>query len=514
MSGWILAGIATAYVAVLFVVAWLGDYRGRVFRKRWQPYIYSLSLAVYCSSWMFFGAVGQASEQLWSFIPIYLGPILVFVLFWKLLIKLITVSKQENITSIADFIASRHGRSHFIAIVVTTVLVVGVLPYIALQLKAVVMGVGQLAGDLDSQWSREDLALVVTLIMAVFVIMFGTRKLDATEHQDGIMSAIAFESLIKLFVFLLVGGWVLWKAVVQLDMDVSWLDSSDQQPVSWFESMLMPTFMAMAAILCLPRQFHVTVVENSGLDDFYKARWLFPLYLFLVAILVMPLAQIGNQLLGHAVAGDAYVIQLPKTLGNTPLAVLAFLGGVSAAISMVIVATLALTTMVSNEILMPLLLWRNKRLVHFSSDDFYRFSGLLLTVRRTTIVCLLMMAWVVYRLLGSSSSLVSIGQMSFSAVTQLLPVLLGSLYLRDSNVWAATASILTGIGIWFFCLVVPVLVDFGWLSERIITDGLMGIALFKPSRFLGFDMTATVAGTTFVALTFNISCYLLGDVLI
>ncbi|WP_299734379.1 PAS domain-containing hybrid sensor histidine kinase/response regulator [uncultured Endozoicomonas sp.] len=512
MSGWILALIATAYVAILFVAAWFGDYRGAAFRKRWQPYIYSLSLAVYCTSWTFFGAVGQASEELWSFIPIYLGPILVFVLFWKLLVKLITVSKQENITSIADFIASRHGRSHYMAILVTVVLVVGILPYIALQLKAMVMGFGQLTNDswAGSEWSRDDLGLVITLTMAIFVIMFGTRKLDATEHQNGIMTAIALESLIKLSVFLLVGGWVTWKAVNQMDFSVTLSPQDSSASSNIFDTMLMPTIMAMAAILCLPRQFHVTVVENSRVEDFYKARWLFPAYLLLLTLLVVPLAQVGNQILGDTVPGDAYVIELPKAMGNMPMAVLAFLGGVSAAISMVIVATLALTTMVSNEILMPLLLWRNKQKFLRSPEDFYRFSGLLLTVRRTTIVCLLMMSWVVYRLLADSGSLASIGQMSFSAVTQLAPVLIGSLYLRDSNAKAATGGIIAGISIWFFCLVVPVLVDFGWLNHHLVTHGLFGQFWLKPSNLFGFELTETVSGTTLLALTLNCLIYLLG----
>ncbi|KEI71569.1 PAS domain-containing hybrid sensor histidine kinase/response regulator [Endozoicomonas elysicola] len=511
MSGWILALIATVYVACLFIAAWFGDYRGSAFRKRWQPLIYSLSLAVYCTSWTFFGAVGQASENLWSFLPIYLGPILVFVLFWKLLVKLITVSKQENITSIADFIASRHGRSHFMAIMVTLILVIGVLPYIALQLKAIVMGFGQLTHDSlgPDSLSREDLALAITLTLAVFVIMFGTRKLDATEHQNGIMTAIAFESLVKLSIFLLVGGWVSWMAMDHINLDDAFQRVTKETTVDWFGNILMPTVMAMTAILCLPRQFHVTVVENSSIEDFYKARWLFPAYLFLLALFVIPLALVGNQLLGSSIPGDAYLIELPKRMGNLPMAVLAFLGGVSAAISMVIVATLALTTMVSNEILMPLLLRRNKY-SYRDSNDFYRFSGLLLTVRRTTIVVLLMMSWVVYRLLGDSGSLASIGQMSFSAVAQLAPVLLGSLYIRESNAKAAIGGVLAGSIVWFFCLVVPVFDNVSWLDSGILQDGLFGYEWLKPGNLFGLQMTETVTGATLVALSLNTLIYLCG----
>ena len=511
MSGWILALIATVYVACLFVAAWFGDYRGTGFRKRWQPLIYSLSLAVYCTSWTFFGAVGQASENLWSFIPIYLGPILVFVLFWKLLVKLITVSKQENITSIADFIASRHGRSHFMAILVTIILVIGVLPYIALQLKAIVMGFAQLTDDSlgPGRWSREDLALAITLTLTVFVIMFGTRKLDATEHQNGIMAAIAFESLVKLSVFLLVGGWVTWAALDHIHLDGIIQQGRQNAEFSWFDSVFMPTVMAMTAILCLPRQFHVMVVENSSIEDFYKARWLFPAYLVLLALFVVPLALAGNQLLGSDVPGDAYLIELPKLMGSLPMAVLAFLGGVSAAISMVIVATLALTTMVSNEILMPLLLRRNNH-SHRDSNDFYRFSGLLLTVRRTTIVILLMMSWIVYRLLEGSGSLAAIGQMSFSAVAQLAPVLLGSLYIKESNSKAAAGGLLVGFTVWLFCLVVPVLVDVSWLDSGVVQYGVFGYEWLKPGSLFGLNVTGTVTGATLVALSLNTLIYLCG----
>ncbi len=502
-----LALITTVYVAGLFVAAWLGDYHSRLF-KRFQSVIYSLSLTIYCTSWTFFGAIGQASEALWSFIPIYLGPIIIFVLFWKLLQKLITVSKQENITSIADFIASRHGRSTFMAVLVTVILVIGVMPYIALQLKAIVMGFTRLTHAGAVSWSNQDLALAVTLTLAVFVIIFGTRKLDATEHQNGIITAIAFESLIKLFLFLLVGGWVIVQSADRVDWLVDLPDSdafADHGSVGL--TMLMPTIMAMAAVLCLPRQFHVTVVENNHMDHFYRARWLFPIYLLLLALLVAPLALIGRQLLGADVPGDTYLIELPKRLGSVPMALLAFLGGVSAAISMVIVATLALTTMVSNEILMPLLLRRYKTR---ESDNFYRFSGLLLNVRRVTIVCLLMMSWVVYRLLEATSSLASIGQMSFSAVAQLAPVLIGSLYLRESNAKAGAGGLLAGFLVWCFCLVLPMLVKGQWLGAEVMSQGLFGYSWLRPGNLFGLSMTETVAGVTLLALTLNILVYLLG----
>ena len=506
MTGWLLALIALLYVGVLFTVAWFGDRSGASWRKRWRPLIYSLSLAVYCTSWTFFGAVGQASENPWSFLPIYLGPILMFVLFWKLLAKLILVSKKENITSIADFIASRHGKSRPLATLVTLILIVGILPYIALQLKAIVMGFDLLSEGQSEQWNRQDLALIVTVTLAVFVVVFGTRHLDTTEHQHGVMTAIAFESLLKLGAFLLVGGWVTWQF-----LGGGWPVSVDLPAASsgnTLETMLVPTFMAMAAIICLPRQFHVIVVENASMKDFHRARWFFPVYLLLASLFVLPMAMAGNTLLGSSTSPDSYVIALPLALGSEGMALLAYMGGVSAAISMVIVATIALSTMISNEILMPLLLRKSRE----SSGDFYRFSGLLLNVRRTTILCLLLMAYVVFRLIDNSGSgsLAGLGQMSFAAVAQLVPAVVGGLYLKESNSKAVGLGLVAGGSIWFYTLMFPLMINAGWLQSDLLSHGLFGIEALKPGALFGFEMTGTVIGASLLSFVANLLLYSLG----
>lgn len=506
MKSWILALIAIVYVGILFVVAWYSDYRGDKLRQRWRPVIYSLSLAVYCTAWTFFGAVGQASDQIWSFIPIYLGPTLVFVLCWKLLVKMIMVSKRENITSVADFIASRHGRSPTLAILITLILVVGILPYIALQLKAIVQGFAYLVTDKQSEGNLQDLAMMVTLVLAMFAIMFGTRRLDTTEHQTGVMTAIAFESVLKLLVFLGVSGWVCWQASLFKLPEQVYKPMLERFSGDWLDTLIIPTIMSMAAILCLPRQFYVVVVENSSLDDLKVARWMFPLYLLLAGLLVFPLTVVGEYFLGTTVAADLYVIALPAAFDNYSLAVLAYLGGVSAAISMVIVATIALSNMISNEILMPLILQRSRQ----QGRDFYRFSGLLLNVRRTTILLLLLMAYVVYRLLDGAGSLAGIGQMSFSAVAQLAPVLIGSLYLRESNKKAAVSALILGVSVWLYCLVIPVLVSSGWLKEELLIQGYASIPWLRPTDLFGLGLTNTISGATLVALSLNIACYLLG----
>ncbi|WP_252176072.1 PAS-domain containing protein [Endozoicomonas sp. 4G] len=508
-----MALIALLYVGGLFSVAWYGDHAGARLRKKWRPYIYSLSLAVYCTAWTFFGAVGQASQSIWSFPSIYIGPILVFVFFWKLLNKLIRVSKRENISSIADFIASRHGKSRGLAILVTLLLVVGILPYIALQLKAIIIGFELLSPIAMAPRQQQDAALVVTLLLAVFVIMFATRRLDTTEPQHGVMLAIAFESLLKLAAFLVVGGWITYRFFTQASeplahFEMAVVKSSDE---NLFLNLMAPIMVAMAAFICLPRQFHVLVVENRDIRDLKRARWMFPVYLLLTAVFVLPMAFAGNVWLGETVSPDSFVIALSKLLGSDSMAVLAFMAGLSAAISMVIVATISLTNMISNEILMPLILRNSGQ----GRNEFYRFSGLLRTVRRTIIIGILLLAYVVYRVIstGEDHLLANLGLISFAAVAQLAPAVVGSLYLRESNYKAVTGGILAGSLVWLVTLVVPVFVQSGWLDKALLEQGVFGIEAFKPDALFGFGLTGTLNGASIFALMINALVYSLGCLL-
>ncbi|UYM15560.1 PAS domain-containing hybrid sensor histidine kinase/response regulator [Endozoicomonas euniceicola] len=511
MTGWLLALIAMLYVAGLFGVAWYGDRIDLRKKTQLRSYIYGLSLAVYCSSWSFFGTVGQASTDPWSFVPVFLGPLLMFTLFWKVLNKLILVSKKANITSIADFIASRHGKSRGLAALVTFILVLGSLPYIALQLKAIVMGFDLLSFRGEGGVNLQDLVLVVTVLLAVFVIIFGTRRIDTTEHQQGVMTAIAFESVLKLVAFLVVGGWVCWTVFGAGEATFSLPDTRNwvQPAGNWFDVLIFPTFIMMASVVCLPREFHAIVVENSNIKDFHRSRWLFPLYLVLVSALVLPLTYAGKQVFGNSVPADSYVILLPQALGSEAMAVLVYMGGVSAAISMVIVATLALSTMVSNEILMPVILRSSRN----GERNFYRFSGLLLNVRRTVIIALLLLTYLLYRLMESSTGipgLAGLGQLSLGAVIQLLPAVLGGLYIRDSNHKAVYLGLLAGASVWLFTLVVPLFVQGGWLPASIMQDGLFGVPGLKPQSLFGFEATSRPFSGTLIAFVVNSLLYIAG----
>ncbi|VVN07069.1 Sensor histidine kinase RcsC [Pseudomonas fluorescens] len=458
LSSGLIAAVALAYMAIMFAIAFYGDRRSAPLPPRVRAWVYSLSLAVYCTSWTFFGAVGQAAEQLWSFLPIYLGPILLLVCAPWVLQKMVMISKQENITSIADFIAARYGKSQSLAIVVALICLVGVLPYIALQLKGIVLGVNLLIGaGADAMGTRaQDTALIVSLVLALFTIVFGTRNLDATEHHRGMVLAIAFESLVKLFAFLAVGAFVTYglydgfEDLFDQAMLAPRLEEYWKETINW-PSMVVQTGVAMMAIICLPRQFHVTVVENIDPQDLRLAKWVFPAYLALAALFVVPIALAGQMLLPSSVLPDSFVISLPLAQAHPALAMLAFIGGASAATGMVIVASVALSTMVSNDMLLPWLLRRNN-----AERPFEVFRQWMLSVRRVSIVVILLLAYVSYRLLGSTASLATIGQIAFAAVTQLAPAMLGALYWKQANRRGVFAGLAAGTFLWFYTLVLPI----------------------------------------------------------
>ncbi|TLX59926.1 hybrid sensor histidine kinase/response regulator [Stutzerimonas nosocomialis] len=465
LSGGLIALVALIYMAVLFAIAFYGDRRREPMSPRTRALVYSLSLAVYCTSWTFFGAVGQAAEQLWTFLPIYLGPLLLLIFAPQVIQKMLLISKQENITSIADFIAARYGKSQPLAVVVTLICLVGVLPYIALQLKGIVLGVNLLSGGSAERVDTRalDTALIVSLALALFTILFGTRNLDVTEHHRGMVLAIAFESLVKLLAFMAVGAFVtfglydgfgdlLEKARAAPELSGYW-----QETVSW-PSLLVQTMVALMAFICLPRQFHVAVVENTDPSDFRLARWVFPCYLALAALFVVPIALAGQMGLPAGIVPDSFVISLPLAHENGWLALLAFIGGASAATGMVIVASVALSTMVSNDILLPWLLRRQN-----TDRPFEAFRYWMLTVRRVSIVVMLLLAYVAYRLLGSTASLATIGQIAFAAIVQLAPAMFGALYWKPANQRGVFAGLAAGALIWAYTMVLPlVALRLGW----------------------------------------------------
>ncbi|MGU5693395.1 hybrid sensor histidine kinase/response regulator [Aeromonas veronii] len=504
-QGWLLIGLSLTYLGLLFLIAFVADKHKR-HRLKGQPLLYSLSLAVYCTSWTFFGTVGQASESPWSPVPIYLGPMLVFLFGWRLLVRLILVAKREHITSIADFIAARYGKSQRLAMVIALIAIMGILPYLVLQLKAIVTGLDLLmvnSGGISPTSNTSELALGVTLLLALFSILFGTRHLDATEHHRGMVVAIAFESVVKLLAFIAVGGFALWlilskpgEAHEQVTRDF-FAQVVAVSPGNLLE-LAIYTVLAMCAVICLPRQFHVTVVENNQGQDLHWARWIFPLYLFVMGLFIWPLALAGKQWVGADMASDTYVISLPMALGFDGMAMLAFLGGTSAATGMVIVCTIALAIMVSNDLVLPVLLrrfWRQGR------DE--RLVRLLLQVRRGAILLILLAAWGLYLWLGDLTSLSRIGYLSFGAVAQFAPALLLGLYWRHGNRKGVYLGLSLGVSLWFITL----LVESGLLAGSPLAE------LLAPPDWPAFRELSLGAWCIFLSLLFNLLGYVAGSLL-
>ncbi|HFG2432909.1 TPA: PAS-domain containing protein [Vibrio cholerae] len=447
MQGWLVIPVSLAYLGVLFLIAWYGDRQTR-WLANWRPWIYSLSIAVYCTSWTFYGTVGQASVNPWSFLPIYIAPILMFVFGWRVLARLILIAKREHITSLADFIAARYGKSQGLAVAVTVIAVLGILPYIALQLRGITMGLNIVAPDLMTVYGYQEshVSWFVVLALALFTMLFGTRHIDNTEHHRGMMMAIAFESIVKLVAFLCVGVFIVYLAWRTDGLELSTIAASTYQAPNW-PTLLIHTLLTMIAIVCLPRQFHTMVVENERPQDLHTARWLFPVYLLLMSLFVLPIAWTGQGLLPNS-SPDTFVISLPVLAGAQDIALLAFLGGTSAASGMVIVSTIALSIMVSNDLVMPLLLRR----MRLSQRTHRHFSGLLVVIRRTLILLLLFGAWGFYLVLDSIPSLSAIGFLSFSAITQFAPAIFGGMYWREGNRKGVYVGLAVGFALWLITL--------------------------------------------------------------
>jgi len=486
-NGAMLTVISVGYIGLLFLIAWLGDRHFNLFSRGAKHTIYGLSLAVYCSSWSFLGTVGMSADNLWSFVPIYLAPILLFVLFFPLLERILKITRALKITSIADFIASRYGKSQGLAATITLISVVGTLPYFALQLKAIVNSFYTLEVDLFSE--PLFLGVIIALVLAVFTILFGTRTLDATEHHPGLMLAIAFESLVKLTAFLLIGLVICF---VYFDgIGDIWQQASDRtfnyHQDGWFDWMTLftQTIVMMAAFLCMPREFHTMMVECDDTVDLKRARWVFPSYLFLAGLFVMPLALAGKLLLDPSISGDSYVISLPHSLGYQWLSYLGFLGTVSASTGMVIVAALTISIMVSNEWIVPILLHSG----NIEQRSFSQFSTSILNIRRIAIVVVLGLAWAFYGVTYNSSSLANMGQISFGVFVQILPSLIGAIYWKHGNKKGVYLGLGAGLFIWFYTLLSPV------LGELTTFSSLEWLSLIEPSY--NFVLASLLVNITF-----------------
>lgn len=511
MSSWPVLGLALGYLAALFAIAWWGDRyatKQPEVQERRAPLLYAMSLAVYCTSWTFYGAIGRAAASGWDFLSIYVGPILLFSLGWPILAKMVRVAKAENTVSISDFISARYGKSRVLAALITVMAVTVVLPYFALQLKAITISLEALAGDPFANRVMDipgETTFIITCAMALFAILFGVRNIHANEHHRGLMMAISTESLVKLGAAILVGGGIVF-AVAGGPAGIFERAADDPRlahlltphfGVSWWSI----TLLAALAILCLPRQFHVTVVENTHVGDIRTASWLFPLYLVAINIFVLPVALAGLMMFPDgSVNADTFLVTMPQRLGHDWMAVLAFLGGLSAATSMIIVGAVALSTMVCNDLIVPILMAIPSAMRRWQDDP----KPMLLTVRQVAVVALLGMAYLYYLMIGTTFPLATIGTVSFAGVAQFAPALLMGLFFRRVTKAGAICGLVTGFVAWGYTVLIPSFAVAGLVPSHLMDQGLFGLGWLTPTGLGGIHDLDTLAHGALTSLGLNL----------
>lgn len=523
----IIIAVSLSYFALIFFVAYYADRRRRAGRSLLSnPHIYTLSIAVYCTSWTFYGSVGKAATTGLDYLPIYLGPTLIAFGWWFLLRKMVRISKEQNITSLADFLASRYDRSAILGAIVTLFAVFGITPYIALQLKAIAQTldilflplknleeptsnfVSYLPGQVDS-------ALLVTLLLGVFGILFGARHLDSSERHEGLVVAVALESLVKLVAFIAVGIFVtyglfngfidLFQQFYERFPDRSYLfavGTAEVPYTKWFTLIVI----SMAAIMFLPRQFHIMVTENSNEEHIKKAMWRFPAYMFLINLFVLPIAM-GGLLLnnGDTTQADYFVLTLPLATDQPWLALLVFIGGLSAAAGMVMVSSVTLATMILNHLVMPVILKLKLR-----AQDL---SGILINIKRLGIIVVVLLGYFYFIVIGDSYALVNIGLISFMAAAQFAPAMIGAIYWKRANKYAAIWSISLGFAIWTYTLLIPSFVRSGWIDNKLLEHGPFGIAQLKPLELFGLSGFEMYTHALFWSLLLNLGTYCMVSIL-
>lgn len=501
--------VCISYVALLFIVAFVADRLAAKGRSTWlrSPIIYTLSLSIYCTAWTFYGAVGYAARSGLEFITIYLGPTLVMIGWWWGLRKLVRIGRSQRITSIADLVSSRYGKSNLLAIFVTILAVIGVTPYIALQLQSITLSfsIFSEADPSGANYSEAATVFWVAAGLAVFAVLFGTRNLDANERHHGVVTAIALEAVVKLFALLAVGVFVVWGLSGGVTETMARIDASEigqwQMKSGRWTAI---TFLAAAAFICLPRMFQVMVVENDDERHLRTAAWAFPLYLLMMSLFVVPIAVVGLDLLPAGSNPDMFVLTVPLSQGRDGLAMLAFLGGFSSATSMVIVAAMALSTMVSNHIVMPI--WLSYRGGGASVSGDVR--SVVLLSRRVSIAVIMGLGYFYFRLSGGGAALASIGLIAFAGIAQILPALLGGIFWRGATKVGALAGLSVGFALWVYTLLLPG-VGAGLVSDAVIQHGPFGIGWLRPQALFGITGLDPLVHSVMWSMALNASAFTL-----
>ena len=511
----VLALVCLLYVVFLFAVAFGADRAARHGRGKWlrSPYVYTLSLSIYCTAWTFYGAVGFAARSGLEYVTIYLGPTLVMIGWWWTLRKMVRVGRSQRITSIADLISSRYGKSNLLAVFVTILAVIGVTPYIALQLQSVTLSFAAFSETEQAGAALPDMqstALWVAMGLTLFTILFGTRNLDANERHHGVVMAIAVEAVVKLCALLAVGVFVVWGLSGGVSETLARIDASE---IARFEvpgsRWIGLTMLSAAAFLCLPRMFQVMVVENEDEDHLRTAAWAFPAYLMLMSLFVVPIAAVGLDVMPIGANPDLFVLTLPLMAGQDGLAILSFLGGFSSATSMVIVAAIALSTMVSNHMVMPI--W-----LHFTGGSAV-ISGdvrhVALLARRLSIAGVVFLGYLYFRVTGGGAALAAIGLISFAGVAQFLPALMGGLFWRGATRTGALAGLGVGFVLWQYCLFLPSFGPSMIMPQAVLDHGLFGLSWLRPQALFGAQDMDPLVHAIMWSMLLNAGAFVLASLL-
>lgn len=502
MSVWFLVFVALLYLGLL---AWVANYaEKRSLKKKsllHKPWIYSLSLAVYCTAWTFYGSVGRAVDQGVDFLTIYIGPLIGCVLFWFVLRKMIRISKLQKVNSLADFLSNRYGKSISLGVLISVFSVIGIIPYISLQLKSISESIVILTDqqNLSLGVFSIDTGFIIAFALSIFTILFGFRKLDSTDKHEGIVVAIALESIIKIVSLLVIGIF----AMFVISENGGWVANQNniqQKPIDSFHWGTM-ILLSLFAFFLLPRQFQMAITENVEERHVKKASWQFPLYLLVINLCVIPIAIAGNASLGEGFNPDYFVLNLPLNSGHNTLAVLAFFGGFAAASGMIIVSTISLATMLTNNILLPTVF----KLKLFKEPQ--RFISYINIIRKTSVFVIAIIAYLYYEFVAFSNSLVSIGLISFAAVAQFAPATIGALFWKKGNKKGAIWGIAIGAAVWFYTLILPELIQAGYLGD-LGRQFLQGESFFNPMKLFGIPMPSAISGSVFWSLFFNTMFYI------
>ena len=497
------------YVSILFYIAYWAEKRSH---SKWtnNPYIYSFSLAVYCTAWTYYGSIGLAANSGLSYLPIYLGPIIVIPTWMIILKRIIRISRVNKISSIADFISLRYGNSRFLGALVTMICIFGIVPYISLQLKSISDTFHIVTNTESNSNIFNDTTTYVCLALAIFASYYGTRYVDASEKKRGIVTAVAIESILKLLFFLIIGIYVtyfVYDGFGDIYNKASILENFQKKNsigdltsgINWF----FLCILSMFAIFLLPRQFHTAIIENNKETHIRTAIWLFPLYLLLFNIFVFPIAWGGNILFeGQGLNSDTYSLLIPQFFNNNLITVLVFLGGFSAAISMIIVSSIAMATMLSNNLLIPY-----GFIGALKNTQQEKNSKRILNSRKIGIFLLIILAYVIYKVFILDYTLVSIGLVSFVVIAQLAPSFFGALFWKRGSKNGAATGIILGFIICCYTLLAPYAIGITKSTSLFIQEGPWGIALLKPFQLFGLDYLNPIPHAVFWSLLFNIMSY-------